>query len=123
MLSRQIKETRERLDYLNEGRFDETEDEYSKELHAIRLSTEEKSRRVDQYMKELSSLNVIPIAAAEGYVDFPAIRENEEVYLCWCQGEEEVIHWHPADQPCSSRRPADLALIRQSGEMPISNSV
>ena len=50
VLSRQIKETRERLDYLNEGRFDETEDEYSKELHAIRLSTEEKSRRVDQYM-------------------------------------------------------------------------
>lgn len=29
-----------------------------------------------------------------GLVDFPAIIENEEVYLCWKSDEESIIYYH-----------------------------
>jgi len=123
VLFKQIKETRERLDYLTEGRPPGEDDEYSQELQAIQNSTDEKSKHLDRFLKELLNINVIPTSAVHGFVDFPASRENEEVCLCWQQGEDEVMHWHRTDEECSKRRLVDLPLIRQSGELPISNSV
>jgi hypothetical protein len=32
-----------------------------------------------------------------GLVDFPAIIEGREVFLCWEQGEEDVEFWHELD--------------------------
>ena len=29
-----------------------------------------------------------------GLLDFPAIVDNQEVYLCWKLGEPELLHWH-----------------------------
>jgi len=31
-------------------------------------------------------------------VDFPSLRNNQEVYLCWAFGEDDISFWHtPAD--------------------------
>ena len=115
--SREISETRERLAYLNEGRdLSESKDDYSRELHSIENAMELKSARVDKCIRELVDLNVIPADPVNGFVDFPAIRENEPVHLCWNIGEKEVLNWHDVEEECSHRRPIDLALIRQSGE-------
>ncbi|MFK7768604.1 MAG: DUF2203 domain-containing protein [Mariniblastus sp.] len=116
-LSTQISDTRERLDYLSDGRnSDDVQDEYAKELASIQLATDLKSKKVDQCVEELLELNVIPTGAADGYIDFPAVRENEQVCLCWRLGEGEVMHWHMSTEDCSKRRLVDLALIRKSGE-------
>jgi hypothetical protein len=40
-----------------------------------------------------------------GLVDFPAIREGREVYLCWELGEEEISHWHELDAGYRGREP------------------
>jgi hypothetical protein len=32
-----------------------------------------------------------------GLVDFPAIRDGREVYLCWVDGEEDIGYWHELD--------------------------
>lgn len=29
-----------------------------------------------------------------GLVDFPAIRDGREVYLCWIDGEQDIGFWH-----------------------------
>ena len=116
-LSTQISDTRERLDYLTDGREpDDTQDEYAKELTSIQHSTDLKSQKVDECIEELLDLDVIASGAADGFVDFPALRENEQVCLCWRLGEGEVMHWHKAGEDCSKRRLVDLPLIRQSGE-------
>lgn len=42
-----------------------------------------------------------------GLVDFPALREGAEVYLCWQEGEEEIGFWHEPDAGFAGRRPLD----------------
>ncbi len=121
-LSQEILETRERLEHLWEGRDERGhEDEYSKELNSIELTTELKSDRVDLYIQELTELRIAAVEASHGLVDFPAIREDEAVFLCWHLGDKEVMFWHRRNETCSARRPVDLPLIRQSGDRHYSN--
>lgn len=43
----------------------------------------------------------------EGLIDFPAIREGEEVYLCWKLGEERIDYWHGIEDGFAGRKPLD----------------
>lgn len=40
-----------------------------------------------------------------GLVDFPTIREDREVYLCWHLGEASIQFWHETDVGFSGRQP------------------
>jgi hypothetical protein len=40
-----------------------------------------------------------------GLVDFPALREGRDIFLCWRVGEEHVMFWHGTDTGFGSRRP------------------
>jgi hypothetical protein len=42
-----------------------------------------------------------------GLLDFPAVMNNEEVYLCWRLGEERIRFWHRQDEGFSGRKPID----------------
>ena len=42
-----------------------------------------------------------------GLVDFPALREGAEVYLCWQEGEEEIGFWHEPEAGFAGRLPLD----------------
>ncbi len=42
---------------------------------------------------------------ATGLVDFPAIVDGEEAWLCWRLGEQDVAHWHSRKEGFSGRRP------------------
>ena len=42
-----------------------------------------------------------------GLIDFPALRDGEEVYLCWALGEDEVAWWHEVDAGYRGRQPLD----------------
>jgi hypothetical protein len=42
-----------------------------------------------------------------GLIDFPAIREDREVYLCWELGEDEITHWHELDAGYRGRQPLE----------------
>ena len=39
-----------------------------------------------------------------GLIDFPAIREGREVYLCWVDGEPDIGYWHELDAGYAGRR-------------------
>jgi hypothetical protein len=42
-----------------------------------------------------------------GLLDFPAIIDNEEVYLCWKLGEDRIRFYHRQDEGFSGRKPLD----------------
>ena len=42
-----------------------------------------------------------------GLVDFPALRDGREVYLCWELGENEVAYWHDLEGGYGGREPLD----------------
>ena len=56
---------------------------------------------------ELDAMEVIVRDLERGLVDFPALRDGREVYLCWQVDETEVGHWHAAENSYPSRLPLD----------------
>lgn len=39
-----------------------------------------------------------------GLIDFPAIRDGAEVYLCWIDGEADIAFWHDLDTGYTGRQ-------------------
>ncbi|MEA2420454.1 MAG: hypothetical protein QOE60_2660 [Thermoleophilaceae bacterium] len=58
-------------------------------------------------MLELNDLGIVLRDIDRGLVDFPAVREGREVYLCWEEGEPEIGFWHEPDSGFGGRRPLD----------------
>jgi hypothetical protein len=42
-----------------------------------------------------------------GLVDFPAVMDGREVYLCWEFGEDDVGYWHDMEAGYGGREPLD----------------
>lgn len=40
-----------------------------------------------------------------GLIDFPAMREGQEVLLCWMAGEDSVDFWHDLETGYDGRQP------------------
>jgi hypothetical protein len=53
---------------------------------------------------ELDAMEVVVRDLERGLVDFPSIRDGEEIYLCWEEGESEIGYWHGVDAGFSGRQ-------------------
>ncbi len=40
-----------------------------------------------------------------GLIDFPALRNGNEIFLCWEKDEEDIQHWHDLESGYSGREP------------------
>ncbi len=56
-------------------------------------------------LTELQDAGVVLRDLDRGLVDFPAVRDGSEVYLCWVEGEPEVGFWHGPDAGYAGREP------------------
>jgi hypothetical protein len=54
---------------------------------------------------ELQAMEVVLRDLERGLVDFPALLEGREVYLCWEAGESEIGYWHDIDAGYGGRQP------------------
>ena len=54
---------------------------------------------------ELQAMEVVLRDLERGLVDFPAMRDGREVYLCWEAGEPAVEFWHDLDAGYGGRQP------------------
>ena len=61
--------------------------------------------QVRELLAELLQRGIVVRDVDRGLVDFPAIREDREVYLCWELGEEEIGYWHELDAGYRGREP------------------
>jgi len=51
-----------------------------------------------------TELEIVVRDLERGLVDFPAIREGREVYLCWVHGEPDIAYWHDLDAGFAGRQ-------------------
>jgi hypothetical protein len=58
-------------------------------------------------VEELQALGVLVKDLDRGLVDFPALRDGEEVLLCWQVGEGEIAYWHGLEEGFAGRKPLD----------------
>ena len=56
---------------------------------------------------ELREREIVLRDLDRGLVDFPALREGQEIYLCWEEGEDEIGFWHGPEDGFAGRRPLD----------------
>ena len=42
-----------------------------------------------------------------GLLDFPAIKDEREVYLCWRHGEGDIAYWHEIEDGFAGRQSID----------------
>jgi hypothetical protein len=56
-------------------------------------------------LEQLSRLDIVVRDLDAGLIDFPALRDGEEVYLCWLVDEPEVTHWHAIEAGFMGRQP------------------
>jgi hypothetical protein len=54
---------------------------------------------------ELQAVDVVLRDADRGLVDFPSIRDGEEIYLCWLADEPQVGFWHDPEAGFAGRQP------------------
>jgi hypothetical protein len=53
----------------------------------------------------LERLDIVVRDLERGLVDFPALIDGREVYLCWLLDEPSVGHWHAVEAGFAGRRP------------------
>ena len=56
---------------------------------------------------ELREREIVLRDLDRGLIDFPSLRADDEVYLCWLEGEEEIGFWHEPEAGFAGRRPLD----------------
>ncbi len=56
-------------------------------------------------LEELGRLDIVVRDLDAGLIDFPALRDGEEVYLCWLVDEPAVAHWHAIEAGFMGRQP------------------
>ena len=56
---------------------------------------------------EIQELGIVVRDVDRGLIDFPAILEGREVYLCWELDEDEIAFWHDLESGYGGRQPLD----------------
>jgi len=60
-------------------------------------------------IEDLENTGVVLKGLDEGLLDFPSKRFNEEIWLCWKEGETEIKFWHEKDSGFMGRKPISVS--------------
>lgn len=60
--------------------------------------------RVEQGVRALKELGVVLKDIAIGLIDFPALRDGREIWLCWQYDEPAVEFWHELQSGYAGRQ-------------------
>ena len=62
-----------------------------------------------QSIEDLESTGVVLKGIEQGLLDFPAKRFNDEIWLCWKEGETEIKFWHEKNTGFMGRKPISVS--------------
>jgi len=77
------------------------------DLAKKRAEHEQSKAKVMEAVNKIQETGCLVKDLDEGLVDFPSLREGEEVYLCWKLGEERIEFWHRIHEGFAGRKPLD----------------
>ncbi len=60
-------------------------------------------------IEDLETTGIMIKSVDEGLLDFPSMRFDEEVWLCWKAGEDEVKFWHGRNEGFAGRKPLPIS--------------
>ncbi len=78
-------------------------------LDELKSEVNERSSRIDGYIRELEELGVEVRDLERGQVEFPAERHSRPIWLCWQVGETAVGQWRGDGESFGDRRPVPVA--------------
>ena len=78
------------------------------EVDELQTRIDDEAAQVVRCVAELQELGLLVKDLDEGLVDFPALRGDEEVLLCWQLGEDEVAYWHSIEDGFAGRKPLPI---------------
>ena len=62
-----------------------------------------------QLIEDLEATGVSLKGLDQGLLDFPSKRFDEDVWLCWKDGETEIKFWHDMDSGFNGRKPISIS--------------
>jgi hypothetical protein len=68
---------------------------------------EQAATELARIVERIQSEGVLIKDLDRGLLDFPALRDGEEILLCWQLGEEQVEYWHSLEEGFAGRKPLD----------------
>ena len=63
--------------------------------------------RLDALVHQVQATGVLFKDINLGLLDFPALRDGHEVYLCWKYGEGDIAFWHEIEAGYAGRQSID----------------
>jgi hypothetical protein len=58
-------------------------------------------------VEQIQAAGVLVKDLDRGLLDFPALRDDEEILLCWHVGEDDIRYWHGVDEGFAGRKRID----------------
>ena len=75
------------------------------EVSELKSTSDQLARQLEEGVEEILDQGILVRDMSLGLVDFPSLRDNRDIYLCWIGGEVRVDYWHEIDQGFSHRQP------------------
>lgn len=88
----------------------ETNPKYMSSFKDYSLKKQELNTAISNFYKsieDIESSGIMIKSIDEGLLDFPSLRFNEEIWLCWKEGETEIKFWHGKDEGFNGRKPVE----------------
>jgi len=96
----------------------ETDQKYMASFKDYIIKKQELNSAITKFYKSIEDLEATGVSVKsidQGLLDFPSLMFNEEIWLCWKQGETVIKFWHGKDEGFNGRKPiesVDLEKLR-----------
>lgn len=64
--------------------------------------------RVHSILHEFQEREIQVKDLQRGLIDFPALSNEREIFLCWEHSENEITHWHNLESGFAGRKPLGI---------------
>lgn len=72
-----------------------------------RATLDKLNTQIESAVDQIQSTGCVVKDLDTGLLDFPAVLDNQEVYLCWRLGEDRIRYYHGLREGFAGRKPID----------------